>query len=112
MNPPPTIRDIQSAVGRAYGVTGMDLISRRGSKAIYRPRQVAMWIARHLTLRSLPEIGRAFGRDHTTVGIAVRRIDALMARDHVFAVKVWALMDALDHEATGEAMRALVRMAA
>ena len=59
-----------------------DLISARRNRAIARPRQAAMWLAKHLTTRSLPDIGRRFGgRDHTTVLHAVRRIEALKADD-------------------------------
>ena len=59
-----------------------DLISERRNRAIARPRQAAMWLAKQLTTRSLPDIGRRFGgRDHTTVLHAVRRIEAAAARD-------------------------------
>ena len=59
-----------------------DLISERRNRAIARPRQAAMWLAKQLTTRSLPDIGRRFGgRDHTTVLHAVRRIEALKADD-------------------------------
>ena len=59
-----------------------DLISERRNRAIARPRQAAMWLAKQLTTRSLPDIGRRFGgRDHTTVLHAVRRIEALKAGD-------------------------------
>ena len=59
-----------------------DLISDRRTRAVARPRQAAMWLAKQLTTRSLPDIGRRFGgRDHTTVIHAVRRIDQLRAAD-------------------------------
>ena len=63
-----------------------DLISERRNRAIARPRQAAMWLAKQLTTRSLPDIGRRFGgRDHTTVLHAVRRIEELKAGDPVLA---------------------------
>jgi chromosomal replication initiator protein len=59
-----------------------DLLSERRNRAIARPRQAAMWLAKQLTTRSLPDIGRRFGgRDHTTVLHAVRRIEALRVED-------------------------------
>jgi chromosomal replication initiator protein len=77
-----TIDDIQKAVAEHYGMKQADLISERRNRAIARPRQAAMWLAKQLTTRSLPDIGRRFGgRDHTTVLHAVRRIDALKVED-------------------------------
>jgi len=85
----PSIPDIQSAVADTFGLTVLDLLSRRRARAVSRPRQVAMWLCRHTTLHSLPEIGRAFGdRDHTTVMHAISRVDELMAADPVFAARV------------------------
>ncbi len=85
----PTICAIQTVVAGQFGMTVLDLLSRRGARAIARPRQVAMWVCRHSTLASLPEIGRAFGgRDHTTVMAAIARVDALMAADPAFAALV------------------------
>jgi len=78
-----TIADIQRLVAARMGVTMCDLLSDRQAPA--RSRQVAMWLARHTTLASLPAIGRAFNRDHTTVLQACRRIDGLMAADREFA---------------------------
>ena len=78
------IHDIQIATCRHFGVDFKDLISGRRSKDIVRPRQVAMYLAKTLTLRSLPEIGRRFGgRDHTTVLHAVRKIEAIKDIDAV-----------------------------
>jgi chromosomal replication initiator protein len=77
-----TIDDIQKATAEHYGMKQADLISERRNRAIARPRQAAMWLAKQLTTRSLPDIGRRFGgRDHTTVLHAVRRIEALRADD-------------------------------
>jgi chromosomal replication initiator protein len=77
-----TIDDIQKATSEHYGMKQADLLSERRNRAIARPRQAAMWLAKQLTTRSLPDIGRRFGgRDHTTVLHAVRRIEALRAED-------------------------------
>jgi chromosomal replication initiator protein len=77
-----TVDDIQKACAEHYGMKQADLISERRNRAIARPRQAAMWLAKQLTTRSLPDIGRRFGgRDHTTVLHAVRRIDQLRAED-------------------------------
>ena len=77
-----TIVEIQMATAEHYGMKQADLISERRNRAIARPRQAAMWLAKQLTTRSLPDIGRRFGgRDHTTVLHAVRRIEELKAGD-------------------------------
>jgi chromosomal replication initiator protein len=77
-----TIDDIQKATSEHYGMKQADLISERRNRSIARPRQAAMWLAKQLTTRSLPDIGRRFGgRDHTTVLHAVRRIEALRVED-------------------------------
>ena len=70
-------QEIQRMVARQYNVSRADLLSSRRTANVVRPRQVAMYLAKTLTLRSLPEIGRRFGgRDHTTVLHAVRKIGA------------------------------------
>jgi chromosomal replication initiation ATPase DnaA len=77
-----SVSEIQKAVAAHYGLAQSDMISERRARAVARPRQVAMWLAKKLTTRSLPDIGRRFGwRDHTTVLHAVRRIDQLRAED-------------------------------
>jgi chromosomal replication initiator protein len=77
-----TIDEIQKATAEHYAMKQVDLISERRNRAIARPRQAAMWLAKQLTTRSLPDIGRRFGgRDHTTVLHAVRRIEQLKASD-------------------------------
>lgn len=92
----PTIATIQWAVCARFGVTVLDLVSAR--RAAVRPRQVAMWLCRQATPHSLPAIGRAFGgRDHTTVGHACRRIEALIAADPDFADTVGGLLGSLRH---------------
>src|SRR5258708_7004591 len=90
--PPPRIEVIQHTVARQYGVTRTDILSQRRTAAVVRPRQVAMYLAKTMTLRSLPEIGRLFGgRDHTTVLHAVRKIDALVKIDLVLADVIAAI---------------------
>jgi chromosomal replication initiator protein len=87
-----TIDDIQKATSEHYGMKQADLISERRNRSIARPRQAAMWLAKQLTTRSLPDIGRRFGgRDHTTVLHAVRRIEALRAEDASLARDLEAL---------------------
>ncbi|RAI01129.1 chromosomal replication initiator protein DnaA [Acuticoccus sediminis] len=82
----PKIEDIQRVVCQHYGISRGDLVSARRTKVIVRPRQVAMYLCKMLTPRSLPEIGRRFGnRDHTTVLHAVRKIDDLKERDQKLA---------------------------
>lgn len=77
-----TVAEIQKVVAAHYGLTQMELISDRRARYVARPRQVAMWISRQITTRSMPDIGRRFGnRDHTTVLHALRRIEALRAED-------------------------------
>jgi chromosomal replication initiator protein len=77
-----TIDEIQRAVSAHFDVKQIDLISERRAVAIARPRQIAMYLAKRLTTRSLPEIGRKFGnRDHSTVIHAVRRIEDLRTKD-------------------------------
>jgi chromosomal replication initiator protein len=74
------IEDIQKLVASHYSVTRADILSSRRTATVVKPRQVAMYLAKALTLRSLPEIGRRFGgRDHTTVLHAVRKIEGLCA---------------------------------
>jgi chromosomal replication initiator protein len=84
-----TIEEIQRKVAEYYNIRLSDMSSPRRARAVARPRQIAMWLAKQLTQRSLPEIGRKFGnRDHTTVMHAVTRIGELMARDAAFAEDV------------------------
>jgi chromosomal replication initiator protein len=77
-----SIEDIQKRVAEHYNIRLADMHSPRRARAVARPRQVAMYLAKQLTTRSLPEIGRKFGgRDHTTVMHAVRKIEELRATD-------------------------------
>lgn len=70
------IEDILRVVSRHYAISKQDILSQRRHRSVVRPRQIGMYLAKHLTSRSLPEIGRRFGdRDHTTVLHAIRKID-------------------------------------
>jgi chromosomal replication initiator protein len=80
-----TIEEIQKRVAEHFNIRLADMHSARRARAVARPRQVAMYLAKQLTARSLPEIGRKFGgRDHTTVMHAVRKVDELRATDSSF----------------------------
>ena len=84
-----TIEEIQRQVATHYNIRVSDMYSARRSRAIARPRQVAMYLSKQLTQRSLPEIGRKFGgRDHTTVMHAVKKVDELRATDRHFDADV------------------------
>ncbi|HTJ63260.1 MAG TPA: helix-turn-helix domain-containing protein, partial [Alphaproteobacteria bacterium] len=81
-----TIDEIQRKVAEHYNMRVADMHSDRRARTVARPRQVAMFLAKQLTQRSLPEIGRKFGgRDHTTVIHAVKKVEELMAIDPGFA---------------------------
>jgi chromosomal replication initiator protein len=72
----PKIEDILRVISRHYGVSKGDLLSQRRHRSVVWPRQIGMYLAKQLTARSLPEIGRRFGnRDHTTVLHAIRKIE-------------------------------------
>jgi chromosomal replication initiator protein len=78
----PLVESIIAIVAKHYNVTRLDMKSARRTANVVRPRHVAMYFARNLTLKSLPHIGRCFGgRDHTTVLHAVRKIDGLIRTD-------------------------------
>ncbi|MBY0532511.1 MAG: chromosomal replication initiator protein DnaA [Xanthobacteraceae bacterium] len=86
------VEDILRVVSKHYGVTRADLLSSRRTANVVRPRQIAMYLAKVLTLRSLPEIGRRFGgRDHTTVLHAVRKIEGLVQGDKALAEEIEVL---------------------
>jgi chromosomal replication initiator protein len=77
-----TIDEIQRRVAEHFSIRLDDMSSARRARVVARPRQVAMYLARTMTKRSLPEIGRKFGgRDHTTVMHAVARVEELMRHD-------------------------------
>jgi chromosomal replication initiator protein len=84
-----TIEEIQRKVAEHFNIKLAEMTSTRRARAVARPRQVAMYLAKQLTPRSLPEIGRKFGgRDHTTVMHAVKKIEELIATDNSLAEDV------------------------
>ena len=92
-----TIEEIQKKVAEHYNIRLSDMSSPRRARNVARPRQVAMYLAKQLTTRSLPEIGRRFGgRDHTTVMHAVSRVAELMQADSAFAEDVELLRRMLE----------------
>ena len=93
-----TIEEIQRKVAEHYNIRLTDMSSARRARNVARPRQVAMYLAKQLTSRSLPEIGRRFGnRDHTTVMHAVSRVAELMQADSSFAEDVELLRRMLEN---------------
>ena len=92
-----TIEEIQRRVAEHFNIKLADMHSERRARAVARPRQVAMYLAKQLTTRSLPEIGRKFGnRDHTTVMHAVRKIEELCTTDAGFSEDVELLRRMLE----------------
>ncbi len=92
-----TIEEIQKRVAEHFNIRVSDMHSARRARSVARPRQVAMYLAKQLTSRSLPEIGRKFGgRDHTTVMHAVRKVDELREKDSSFAEDVELLRRMLE----------------
>jgi len=84
-----TIDEIQKKVAEHFNMKMSEMVSQRRARAVARPRQVAMYLAKQLTSRSLPEIGRKFGgRDHTTVMHAVKKIEELTETDQTLAEDV------------------------
>jgi chromosomal replication initiator protein len=91
-----TLELIQKTVADYYKLKVAEMYSKKRTRAIARPRQVAMWLARELTHHSLPEIGEAFGgRDHTTVLHACRTINDLRAKETQLGNDVHVLMQTL-----------------
>jgi len=87
-----TVDRIQRAVCEIFSLTPTDMVSKRRARIIARPRQVAMYLCKKLTKRSLPDIGRRFGgRDHTTVMHAVKRIEQLRSEDAAFNAQIEAV---------------------
>ncbi|TPV97688.1 MAG: Chromosomal replication initiator protein DnaA [Beijerinckiaceae bacterium] len=83
------IEDIQKLVASHFNVSRADILSSRRTATVVRPRQIAMYLSKLLTPRSLPEIGRRFGgRDHTTVLHAVRKITGLVTTDGTLSEEV------------------------
>ncbi len=92
-----TIEEIQRKVAEHYNIRLSDLIGPKRFRALARPRQVAMYLSKQLTTRSLPEIGRRFGnRDHTTVMHGVRRIEELKEKDSQIAEDLELLRRSLE----------------
>lgn len=88
-----SVEDIQKQVAGYYSIKVSDMHSARRSRTVARPRQVAMYLSKKLTTKSLPDIGRKFGgKDHTTVIHAVKRVEELMQTDHEFAQDIELLM--------------------
>ncbi|MGH6874799.1 MAG: helix-turn-helix domain-containing protein, partial [Aestuariivirgaceae bacterium] len=93
------IDDILKVVGRHYNVARAGLLSPRRARSIVRPRQIGMYLAKKLTPRSLPEIGRRFGgRDHSTVLHAVRKIEELLLTDEQLAREVALLVRLIEQQ--------------
>ena len=87
------IEDILKIIGRHFNVARTDLLSPRRARAVVVPRQIGMYLAKKMTSRSLPEIGRRFGgRDHSTVLHAVRKIEDQIKTDDKLAREVAMLI--------------------
>jgi hypothetical protein len=92
----PSIREIQTAVCKHYGVKLADMLSARRTAIVVRPRQVAMYLCKELTPHSLPQLGRRFGgRDHTTVLHAVRKVPAVSRVDAELAQDIAILFETI-----------------
>ena len=92
-----TIEEIQKKVAEHYNIRITDMHSPRRSRSVARPRQIAMYLAKSITSRSLPEIGRKFGgRDHTTVMHAVKKIEELKLQDLSFNEDIELLKRLID----------------
>lgn len=96
----PSIRRIVAEVSRYYSVAPIDIISKRRTAAIVKPRQIVCWLAKKTTMCSLPEIGRQLGgRDHTTILHACRKIERLSTEDKAFGAE----LSKLEMELNGDA---------
>ena len=91
-----TIDEIQKKVAEYFNISVKEMQSSRRARTVARPRQIAMYLAKQLTSRSLPEIGRKFDRDHTTVMHAVRKVEELIMEDISLAENVEALRRTLE----------------
>jgi len=92
-----TVEEIQRKVSDHYRIRLSDMIGPKRLRSYARPRQVAMYLCKHMTSRSLPEIGRRFGgRDHTTVMHGVKRIEELKSSDGQIAEDLELLRRALE----------------
>jgi len=94
-----TVDKIQNIVSRYYDITLTDMLSQRRSRPLARPRQIAMYLSKKMTTRSLPEIGRRFAnRDHTTVIHAVKTISKLSESDEEMKKNLLQIKDILLEE--------------
>ena len=91
-----TIDEIQKKVAEHFNISVKEMQSSRRARTVARPRQIAMYLAKQLTSRSLPEIGRKFDRDHTTVMHAVRKVEELIMEDASLAENIETLRRTLD----------------
>jgi chromosomal replication initiator protein len=90
------IARIQRFVAHHFRIPVIEMVSERRGRAVARPRQVAMYLAKQLTTKSLPDIGRRFGnRDHSTVIHGIRKVETLIGEDPEMASHVERLMDDL-----------------
>ena len=96
-NPPClTIASVLDAVSNHYGIPKLEIISHRRMQRIVRPRQVCYYLAKHMTGKSLPEIGRRLGkRDHTSILSGINRIEQLRATDRKIDADVRAIASTL-----------------
>lgn len=91
--PVATVQRVIAECAKVFGVSRIDITSKRRTRTVVRPRQAAMYVSKMLTLRSLPEIGRAIGmRDHTTILYGVRKISELIEIDAILAADVAAVI--------------------
>lgn len=91
-----TIDEIQKKVAEYFNISVKEMQSSRRARNVARPRQIAMYLAKQLTSRSLPEIGRKFDRDHTTVMHAVRKVEELVMEDASMAESIDSLRRSLE----------------
>lgn len=86
-----SIEDVQRKVAERYNIRVSEMTSKRRERSVARPRQIAMYLAKNLTTKSLPDIGRAFDRDHTTVIHAVKTIEEMCLKDAAFKAEIDSL---------------------
>ena len=92
-----SIDDIQRKVAEHYNIRLADMVGPKRARNVARPRQIAMYLSKQLTSRSLPEIGRRFGgRDHTTIMHGIRKVEELVTQDHLLAEDVAMLKRLLE----------------
>ncbi|MFN0265330.1 chromosomal replication initiator protein DnaA [Tepidamorphus sp. 3E244] len=97
---PVKIEWIQKIVSQVYKISRQDLVSERRTQAVVRPRQIAMYLCKTMTPRSLPDIGKRFGnRDHTTVLHAIRKIEGLISKDEMMRREIESLRRRIEDEA-------------